>query len=230
MPKPSRIFLVRHGESQGNVDRAIHATVPDWKIELTARGRDQAYQAGRTLSEELPRTTEVRRTHTLGVYTSPYRRTLDTWVSMRGALCPETIDVSFVKEDLRLREQEWGALRAYEPRRWADIEAERDAYGSLFWRFPQGESGCDVADRLSTFLDTLHRDFEKPDFPDNVLIVTHGYTLRVLLMRWLHWSVERFHVLKNPANASIWELRRGPDGRYALVGDFPVHPAPLYSA
>ncbi len=158
----------------------------------------------------------------LGVYASPYVRTMQTWDEMKSQL-GMAIDIPFVRQDPRLREQEHGA---YNDRSDESIEAERDAYGSLFWRFPGGESGLDVWDRQSSLLNTVYRDFEKPDFPDNVLIVTHGYTLRVLLMRWLHWSIERFHTLANPANASMYELRRGPDGRYALVGDFPVHPGP----
>ncbi len=216
MPKPSRIFLVRHGEATHNVDHSVVTTTPDWRIPLTDRGREQARQAGQRLGHGLQGTS----IQGLGVYASPYVRTMQTWEEMKP-LVHRDYDISFVKEDLRLREQEHGP---YNDRSDDDVEAERDAYGSLFWRFPQGESGCDVADRLSTFLDTLHRDFEKPAFPDNVLIVTHGYTLRVLLMRWLHWSVERFHTLANPANASMWELRRGPDGKYQLVGDFPVYP------
>ena len=33
--RPRRIILVRHGESQGNVDDAIYETVPDHALTLT---------------------------------------------------------------------------------------------------------------------------------------------------------------------------------------------------
>lgn len=36
--RPKRIVLVRHGESQGNVDDAIYETVPDHALSLTPKG------------------------------------------------------------------------------------------------------------------------------------------------------------------------------------------------
>ncbi len=208
--KPKRIFLIRHAQSAGNIDRAVHATVPDWKIPLTELGHGQALEAGRLLASQ------IESHHALGVYLSPYRRTRETWNQMVVAF-EDRFDrhVSFIKEDVRLREQEWGGLRAYEARSWADIEAERDAYGTLFYRFMHGESGCDVLDRCSGFLETIYRDFEKDDMPD---------TLRVLLMRWLHWSVETFHELSNPRNCERFELRLDPvTDRYSLTAPFPTN-------
>ena len=76
----------------------------------------------------------------------------------------------------------------------------RDAYGTFYYRISEGESGADVYDRVSDFFGTLHRDFEKPDFPANALIVTHGMTLRLFLMRWFHWTVEEFEQLANPGS------------------------------
>jgi len=213
--KPSRIVLIRHGQSHGNVNREVHATVPDWKIELTAKGFEQATKAGHNLVHETGVTP-------IGVYTSPYRRTMQTWDEIALAFAIRRKPIAFVKEDLRLREQEWGALRAFEPRKWEEIEAERDAYGTLFYRFLHGESGCDVVDRCSDFLATLYRDFEKPDMPDQVLIVTHGFLLRALLMRWLHWSVETFHNLSNPRNCETFELRLNASDRYELTKPFPT--------
>ena len=44
--RPRRIILVRHGQSQGNVDDKVYATVPDSQIALTERGFAQAVVAG----------------------------------------------------------------------------------------------------------------------------------------------------------------------------------------
>jgi len=44
-----RIFLVRHGESQANVERGVHSVVPDHDIALTNDGMDQALEAGKFL-------------------------------------------------------------------------------------------------------------------------------------------------------------------------------------
>lgn len=210
MSKPNRIFLVRHAQSEGNVDRSIHATIPDWQIPLSPLGTGQAALTGLRLGGMLHR-------ERVGVYLSPYRRTVQTWQHIRENMGIYSPTVEFVKHDPRLREQEWGNLRAYDPRGWKEIEKERDAYGAFFYRMTSGESGADVYDRCSGFLDTLYRDFEKPDFPENVLIVTHGFAMRVLLMRWLHWSVDEFHGLRNPKNAEIVEMQLGKDGKYKLI-------------
>ena len=49
--KPKRIILVRHGESQGNVDNTIYDRIPDYALELTAKGNEQALQAGENLKQ-----------------------------------------------------------------------------------------------------------------------------------------------------------------------------------
>lgn len=206
--KPRRIFIVRHGQSTGNVSRAVHAVVPDWQILLTDKGREQAALAGLNLAAELAGAP-------FGVYVSPYRRTMDTWAGMG------LTRAAFVKQDPRLREQEWGCLRAFEDRTWQDIEAERDAYGPFFYRFLSGESGADVYDRCTGFLDTFYRDCEKDTMPDNILIVTHGFTMRVLLMRWLHLTVDQFHAMGNPPNCYCAELRLDDTGHYQLDEPFP---------
>ena len=49
--KPKRIILIRHGESEANVDMYLFGRVPDYTIELTDMGRTQAVEAGRKLKE-----------------------------------------------------------------------------------------------------------------------------------------------------------------------------------
>ncbi|GAA3041762.1 hypothetical protein GCM10020000_20720 [Streptomyces olivoverticillatus] len=70
------------------------------------------------------------------------------------------------------------------------------------------------------FLESLWRSFEDPDHPPNVLIVTHGLTMRLFCMRWLHWTVAEFECLSNPGNAESRMLLLGPDGRYHLDRPF----------
>ena len=45
--KPKRIILIRHGESEANVNPHLFASVPDYAIELTEKGREQALNAGK---------------------------------------------------------------------------------------------------------------------------------------------------------------------------------------
>lgn len=50
-------------------------------------------------------------------------------------------------------------------------------------------SGADVFDRVSSFLETLHRDMKKGHCKENILLVSHGLTCRLFLMRYYHWEV-----------------------------------------
>jgi broad specificity phosphatase PhoE len=209
--KPKRITFIRHGESVGNVDRTVYTHTPDWKIALTEHGKEQAVAAGESFVWTEPKLKD------LGVYVSPYKRTRQTWENMKLPIAMSGVDIKFVKEDPRLREQEWGNLR---PNGFAKIEQERESYGPFFYRFAHGESGADVYDRATGFLNTIYRDFEKSDFPENVLIVTHGFTMRILLMRWLHWTAEHFHGLKNPHNCEMHTIELQSDGKYRLITEF----------
>ncbi|MFE6687372.1 histidine phosphatase family protein [Streptomyces sp. NPDC057743] len=206
MARPRRIVLLRHGESVGNVDDTVYEREPDHALALTATGRSQAEAAGRRLRE-------LFGDERISAYVSPYRRTHQTFRSL--GLDPEKVRV---REEPRLREQDWG--------NWQDRDdvrrqkAYRDAYGHFFYRFAQGESGADVYDRVGAFLESLWRSFEDPRHPPNVLIVTHGLTMRLFCMRWFHWSVADFESLSNPDNAEWRTLLLGPDGRYALDRPF----------
>ena len=44
-----RILLVRHGESAGNVDKRVYATIPDYALPLTRRGHKQTKQLGKEI-------------------------------------------------------------------------------------------------------------------------------------------------------------------------------------
>lgn len=199
--RPRRIILVRHAESKANVDRMINCDTPDHAIPLTLKGRQQAEKAGKKIAKLLEYGSAY-------VYTSVFTRTMETWKYIAGEL-PD-YSVLRVIPDPRLREQEWGNF--FKPDQIDQIYKDREAIGSFFYRFPDGESGADVYDRISTFLETMHRDFAKDDYPDNAIIVTHGFTLRVFLMRWFHFTVEQFESLTNPANAEVIVLKRsGPE-------------------
>ncbi|WP_232665468.1 histidine phosphatase family protein [Pseudonocardia sp. TRM90224] len=205
--RPLRIVLLRHGQSEANIDQSIFERVPDHAIPLTDAGRSQAAATGAALRSRfdgLP----VR------VYVSPYRRALQTLDALGIDDLVET-----ARQEPRLREQDWANFQDS-----VDIARQRelrDSYGHFFYRFTDGESGADVYDRVSTFLETLHRDWDHPGSPRNVLIVSHGLTMRLFCMRWFHWSVDFFESLSNPENAESYTLVRQPDFRYKLDRPFP---------
>lgn len=95
-----------------------------------------------------------------------------------------------------MREQDFGNFQGT-PQEMREIWIERAKYGHFFYRIPHGESAADVYDRCSSFNDTLFRQFKKDNFPQVLVLVTHGIWARVFLQRWFKWSVEYFESLKN---------------------------------
>jgi len=220
MPRPQRIILIRHGESMANVDRTLHHTTPDHRVPLTEKGIAQAKEAGRKLIHDLAPTpceggAEGRPDLSVKFYTSPYLRTRMTFQNLLESLQAAGLTSYKNYEDPRLREQEFGNYRP--PGAYENIELERDEFGTFFYRVPGGESGADVFDRLSGAMDTMHRDFNKPDFPNNMIVVSHGLTIRLFLMRWFHWTVEEFEALRNPRNCQYYVLDKMPSDKYQLI-------------
>lgn len=210
--KPKRILLARHGESEGNINKGVYATQPDYALPLTKRGHEQAEQLGRTI-RELIGDEKIR------LYVSPWRRTRETFMGVVNALEPGQWTAT---EDPRLREQEWGHLR--DPEATKILERERDAFGTFYYRFPDGESGADVYDRCSLLLETVYRDFHTDIFPPNCAFVGHGLTNRILVTRWLHWTPEQFEQIANPRNCELWIMDLQPDGHYQMTTPLRTEP------
>lgn len=212
--RPSRIILVRHGESLGNVDKRVYETLADSRLPLTPRGVAQARAAGGRLRALIGG-------ETVFCFVSPYVRAAQTLAEMVDAagLSPASYRVRY---DPRLREQDFGNLQQVDTMR--DLMATRKEVGRFFFRFPNGESGADVYDRVTSFLSSVFRVMDKVRSApphhrryDNILIVSHGLTMRIICMRFLHWGVEQLEDVWNPDNGEVWVLERHPDtARYVL--------------
>ena len=119
-----------------------------------------------------------------------------------------------VREDARLREQEFGNFQ--NPGTISQAMRDRHLYGPFWYRFEHGESGGDVWDRISDWWASMFRDMSRLQVR-NYVIVTHGITQRCLCMYYFKWSVEEFNRIVNPDNCEIWELQRGADFKYHLA-------------
>lgn len=206
MGKPKRIILIRHAESEGNTNKEVYLTKPDYALNLSPLGNKQSVQLGSELKKMVG-------DEKVFCYVSPFYRTRQTCkVALESAFPKEQY---IVREDTRLREQEWSGKLREEGYDYM-LEEERDSYGHFYYRFNGGESCADVHERITTLLDTMHRDFSKPTFPENCFIFSHGMTNRVFLMRWFHLTVEEFEFLRNPKNAQYYIMDLQPDGKYKL--------------
>lgn len=214
MAKPKRIILIRHGQSEGNVDKTIYKHKPDYAVELTEEGRNQ-------VKESALRIKEIIGDVNAAYYVSPFWRTRQTFMLLRNEIPVWKTHY----EDLRIREQEWVTSFDHD----AINEQARDSYGHMYYRFPNGESNADVYDRLSDYLNSLFREFEKVDYPENAIIVSHGMAIRVFLMRFFHLTVEEFEIMANPRNAQFFILELQNDGKYLLSPNTPVKHYPEYN-
>lgn len=196
-----RILLYRNGESQANLDTSEYCRTPDWKIPLTARGESQALDSGRHLKELVG-------DEPVYIYHSPYVRTARTLELMLDATKTKPLNIQGIQEDARLRDADFGNLKDF-----AELSKcflERQEYGKFFYRFPNGESGADVCDRVTSFLDAFQREQQEFQPETNVVLVVHGLTIRMFVHRWFHLTVEHFEQMVTPPNGSAVKLDRVP--------------------
>lgn len=213
--KPKRIILIRHGESEANVDKYLFGKVPDYTIELTDKGRSQAKEAGKRLKELVS-------DESVYFYISPFWRARSTFECIASSFPRSQFVYS---EEPRLREQEWGYLRCKED--FDKICRERREYGTFYYRIPGGEAGSDVYDRVNDLLGSLNRDFSDNKFPDNCVLVTHGLTMRLFIMRFFHLTVEEFERMIAPNNCDLVIMELQKDGGYRLTTEMSYSTEPL---
>lgn len=206
--KAKRIILIRHGESTANVDEEVYVTTPDWKIPLTDKGKQQATRAGQQVAELVGN-------EQMMIYASPYQRTRETLRHIKS--CVNEDSIKFIREDPRLAEQQFGNFQDFEQMR--HCKQDRSNFGRFFYRFPNGEAGLDVYNRATSFFGSLSRHCESlAEFHGddaikdlNIVVVTHGLALRLLLMRYFQVSVSEFEESINPDNGELVVLERRRD-------------------
>lgn len=191
---PRTIILVRHGETQGNIDDKAqgHLDVP-----LTDLGVRQAKALARRLAD----------INFDAVYSSDLRRAVDTAAALI-ALRPDLE----IQTRPALREVYFGS---YEDMRWSEIR-EKDPDLHQRWTdwntrinadFPHGESPFETRRRVADVADEIVKRHQK----DNsvILIVAHTGSLQPLFAHFLGLSTTeqwRFHF----DNTSVTALREHP--------------------
>jgi broad specificity phosphatase PhoE len=152
-----QIHLVRHGQSQWNLERRVQGQT--MHVPLTPRGEQQAKDAALLLADSGVRV----------VYTSDQRRAVQTAEHIAARLEATLI----LDPDLRER-----SLGQYEGQRSENAgRVVGTAWEEPSWRPPGGESLHDVHLRLRRFIDRLQRRADGSP----VAVVTHGETAGIAL-------------------------------------------------
>lgn len=175
IPNPKSLWLIRHGESIGNVARhkaekdgakLIETPCREPDVELSERGVEQSVRLGKWFASHTEKPTIV--------YASPYLR---AQVTAQILLNHSNIDLP-VKTDERLRERELGVFDCLTKdgarEKFPELCDLRERWGKFYFRPPGGESWADVIVRLRSFVET---DLSKLAH-ENILIVTHEVVIR----------------------------------------------------
>lgn len=222
---PDLLYIVRHGESAGNVAREaavraghpmIDLAVRDVDVPLSDLGEQQSRALGGWFAA-LPADDKPN-----VILTSPYlraRRTGDLIVDAAGL--PR--DSYSLVVDERLREKEFGVLdrlTAVGIRERHPEQAEfRRLLGKFYHRPPGGESWCDVILRLRSAVEMISREY----CGQRVLVICHSVV--VLCLRYLIEHMTEDEILaidraEEIANCSVTLYRHdpslGPRGNLAL--------------
>jgi probable phosphoglycerate mutase len=200
---PTRLWLVRHGQSQGNVARdeaheAGQLVIDlDWRdvdVPLSDLGQRQAEATGRWFAA-LP---EDQRPEVL--LSSPYVRARQT----AEAICKGGGLAGGAKStvlDERLREREFGVfdgLTAMGIReKYPDEAAHRAKMGKFYHRAPGGESWADVILRLRSAMNSIALQYENR----RVMIVCHQVV--VLCLRYILEELTEAQILAIDRQAEI---------------------------
>jgi broad specificity phosphatase PhoE len=208
---PATLWIIRHGESAGNVaardaveggDHHFRLAMRDADVALSTRGEQQADALGRWFAEgQGGATPDI-------ILASPYIRARETALRIREAKGAPANTPILVDE--RLREKETGILDGLTPDGVAalhpDQAQQRAIIGKFYHRPPGGENWCDVIQRLRGLMDriSLHHSGE------HVMIVAHEVV--VFCLRYIIENMDEDGILAvdaqgDVANCAVTEYR-----------------------
>ncbi len=211
---PHRLWLVRHGQSAGNVAAyaAEQAGLPriaidhrDQDVPLSELGSQQSAALGRWFGAQ----PDAERPTV--VVCSPYLRTTQT-----AEILVQSADLTLAGPvmDERLREKELGSLDRFTR---AGIVAQfpqeaelRARVGKFYYRPPGGESWCDVILRLRSFVDSMQLQYRN----ERVLVVGHQVIVlcfRYVLERMTEKQILEIDAAHDVANCSVTSYVLGTD-------------------
>ena len=175
-----KIYIVRHAQTESNL-REI-ACGNQKREGLTKEGKEQAKKLAKKLNK-----VKIDK-----IFISEAKRTYETILPLLKF--KEDIPI---KKDKRLNECKFGIFSGL------TLKEAEEKYPKIFkarWKdkwnipVPRGESYKDVALRLESFLKDLKKEARK--FPlKNILIVTHATPIKVFLIKYLGFSVEKVELI-----------------------------------
>lgn len=200
---PDLLWIVRHGQSAGNLARdkaeaaghhLIDIATRDMDTPLSPLGERQAEAVGRWFGD-LP---AQQRPNV--VLCSPYLRALQTARRLMEAARMGPDDATMVCDE-RLREKEFGILDRLTMHgireKYPELAEQRRHVGKFYFRPPGGESWCDVILRLRSVIEMVTREYRR----ERVLVVAHQVTVNCL--RYLLERLNEAQILEIDRQADV---------------------------
>jgi len=191
---PQTVWVVRHGQSAGNVARdaaeanglqVIDIATRDIDVALSDLGRRQSQSLGHWFgSLPLQERPQV-------LLCSPYVRARETAQLLLGS--GGITEAVRLRMDERLREKEFGILDRLThlgiTQKYPELSQQRGHVGKFYFRPPGGESWCDVILRLRSLLEMAAREYAG----QRVLVVAHQVIVNC--MRYLIEQMDEATIL-----------------------------------
>ena len=177
-----KLFLVRHGKSEANVNYDILQTKADKDVELVDEGYLDAVKAGQTLKPLLRENQDPEGPgHDEPFFiVSPWTRAYQTFQVISTVLnLPDNSDIIIdeeVKEhDMNLKDnpENWAKFLKYKNSEWS-VEEHFNT------KFEGGESLVDVKERAKTFLGFVE-ELSLSLGHNNIVVVSHGQFIKMVL-------------------------------------------------
>jgi broad specificity phosphatase PhoE len=203
------ILLIRHGESEANVDHTIMKTTPDCTIPLTKKGEKQA-KATALFIQKYCSENSIKNVYIFG---SSFKRAKQTKLFILEELVNSNLNIKN-KYSERLVEIDFGLYNGLnkseiktnfpiEHNHWIVQNSKNNGY--FYAPKPLGESYWQVCNRI--IHDVVYARSILDDNPENlVIVVAHGGVNRCFAKEALEQDVEWFTTLENPNNAEVWSL------------------------
>jgi broad specificity phosphatase PhoE len=201
MAPATRVFLVRHGDT---VLSAEDRFAGETDVELSEKGREEARRLAQRLQGE----------KIVAVYASPLGRTVET---ARIIAKPHNLQVQTCDGFREISHGHWEGMKRHEveekfPEEMAEWEKDPYTFAPA-----GGESGLAVTARALPALIDLVR--KHPG--ENILVVSHKATIRLLLSSLLGFDPRRYrdNLDQKPAALNIVDFRDPTRARLTLFND-----------
>lgn len=160
-----RLILVRHGQTEANVERRLDTRLPGAR--LTELGRTQARTLGERLASVPPAalvsSQALRARETAGFVETASGTALQVREGLHEAQAGELED----RSDLESHKMFAKVFHTWHA-------------GDLSVRMPGGESGLDIIERYVPVVDSLRAQYLAGDAGGDVVVVSHGAAIRLV--------------------------------------------------